>query len=247
MQIHANNLALSAGRGPVYGPLSFELDGGLCVLRGDAGSGRTSLLLTLAGRMKHQEGSLLVGGYELPQKLRAIQKISSVAGFHGIDELEESVTVGAALRERLAWISPWWSRVPKLNDVDVAKICAPTFGREPIPHANTVIWDLSDTQAFLLRIALAMMSRPKILFVDDLEQIRNTSSRAIVWDRLAHLAGAGTDVVVSSSSLDAQLWEQLDISPTVVDISTHQSTPEEEPEQEPEQEPAAAQHELETV
>ncbi|POH60543.1 AAA family ATPase [Arthrobacter glacialis] len=225
VQIHANNLALSAGRGPVYGPLTFELDGGLNVLRGDAGSGRTSLLLTLAGRMKHQEGSLQVGGHELPQKLRAVQKISSVAGFDGIDELEESVTVGAALKERLAWISPWWSRVRKLNDVDVAEICAPTFGGEPIPHANTVIWDLSDTQAFLLRIALAMMSNPAVLLVDDLEQIRNSDSRTIIWDRLAHLAGAGTDVVVSASSLDAQLWDQLDIAPNVVDISTHQSAP----------------------
>ncbi|MHA7305080.1 ATP-binding cassette domain-containing protein [Arthrobacter sp. TMN-49] len=225
MQIHANNLALSAGRGPVYGPLTFELDGGLSVLRGDAGSGRTSLLLTLAGRMRHHEGSLLVGGYELPRQLRAVQKRTSVVGFAGIDELEESVTVGAALKERLAWLSPWWSVVRKLNDVDVAEICAPSFGGEPIPHANTVIWDLSDTQAFLLRIALAMMSSPKILFVDDLEQIRSSESRAILWDRLAYLAGELTDVVVSASSLDAQLWDQLDIQPNVVDLGAHITAP----------------------
>lgn len=250
MQIHANNLALSAGRGPVYGPLSFDLDGGLNVLRGDAGSGRTSLLLTLAGRMKHQEGTLLVGGYELPRQLRAVQKISSVAGFAGIDELEESVTVGAALRERLAWTSPWWSMVRKLNDVDVADICAPTFGGEPIPHANTIIWDLSDTQAFLLRIALAMMGSPAILFVDDLEQIRNSESRSIIWDRLAHLAGERTDVVVSASSLDTQLWDELDIAPNVVDISALKSAP--APAEETAAEPVAdtqtaSQHELETV
>ncbi len=250
MQIHANNLGLNADRGPVYGPLTFSLDGGLSVLRGDAGSGRTSLLLTLAGRMKHQEGTLLVGGHELPRQLRAVQKVSAVAGFAGIDELEESVTVGAALRERLAWISPWWSMVRKLNDVDVADICAPTFGGEPIPHANTIIWDLSDTQAFLLRLALAMMSSPAILFVDDLEQIRNSESRAVIWDRLAHLAGERTDVVVSASSLDAALWDQLDIAPNVVDISTHKTAP--APATELAAEPAAnaetaAQHELETV
>lgn len=226
MQIDADQIELSAGRGPVYGPLTFELHGGLGVLRGDAGSGRTSLLLTLAGRMKHDAGTLTVAGHELPRDLREVQKFSSVAGFAGIDELEQSVTVGAALRERQAWISPWWSRVRKFNDVDVANACAPVFGAEPIPHAATVIWDLDSTQQFLLRLALAMMSVPRVLFVDDIEQLRSTEARSIVWDRLASIAAGHTDVVVSASSLDESLWEQLDIAPHVIDLSAPAETPE---------------------
>lgn len=219
MQIHANNLALSAGRGPVYGPLTFSLDGGLSVLRGDAGSGRTSLLLTLAGRMKHQDGTLTVAGLDLPHKLRAVQKLSAVAGFSGIDSLEESVTVGATLRERLAWLSPWWSLVHKLDDADVADICGPVFGDQPIPTAGTLIWDLDEREQFLLRIALAMMGSPKLLFVDDIEQIRNSVSRTIIWERLAAVAAKRTDVVVAASSLDSALWEELDIAPRIIDIS----------------------------
>ncbi|WP_207346254.1 AAA family ATPase [Arthrobacter sp. E3] len=224
MQIHANNLALSAGRGPVYGPLTFNLDGGLSVLRGDAGSGRTSLLLTLAGRMKHDDGTLLVAGLGLPRQLRAVQTLSAVAGFSGIDSLEESVTVGATLRERLAWLSPWWSVVRKLDDDAVANICAPVFGEQPIPAAGTLIWDLDETEKFLLRIALALMGRPKVLFVDDIEQIRNSDSRAIVWHRLAAVAAKHTDVVVSASSLDAALWEDLDMTPHIIDISADTPT-----------------------
>lgn len=224
VQIHANNLALSAGRGPVYGPLTFELGSGLSVLRGDAGSGRTSLLLTLAGRMKHDAGTLTVGGHELPRNLRAVQKISAVAGFAGIDDLEESVTVGAALRERRAWLSPWWAIVHKLSDTDVADICAPVFGAEPIPEANTVIWDLTDTQMFLLRIALAMMAKPQALFVDDVEQIRSTDSRTVIWDRLAWLAAGETSVVVSASSLDVGLWAGLGIEPRTIDLGSHAGT-----------------------
>lgn len=186
MQITAHNLALSAGRGPVYGPLTFESSGGLTVLRGDPGSGRTSLLLTLSGRMKPDAGTLTVGGHELPRNLRAVQKISSVAGFAGIDSLEESVTVGAALRERRAWLAPWWSMVRRPNDVEVARLCAPAFGSESIPHADTVIWDLDDTAQFLLRLALATMSNPDVLFVDDIEQLRSTDARRVVWARLGH-------------------------------------------------------------
>lgn len=221
MQIHATNLAHSAGRGPVYGPLTFELDSGLTVLRGDPGSGRTSLLLTLAGRMKPDAGSLTVGGHQLPRNLRSVQKISAIAGFSGIDSLEESVTVGAALRERRAWLSPWWSMVRRFNDVDVAEVCGPVFGEQPLPHANTVIWDLDERQQFLLRITLAMMAAPQLLLVDDVEQIRSTESRAAVWARLAALAADGTTVVVSASSLDTALWQGQGIDPLVIDLAQH--------------------------
>ena len=226
MHINADSLELSAGRGPVYGPLSFELGGGLSVIRGDAGSGRTSLLLTLAGRMKPDAGVLTVGGHPLPRDLRAVQKMTAVCGFAGIDDLEDSVTVGAALKERRAWLAPWWQRVGRLNDVDVAEICAPTFGAVPIPHTGTVIWDLSDTQKFLLRITLAMMSGPDILFVDDLEQVRGRDSRAVLWSRLAFLASENTAVVVSSSSLDTDLWDGLERHPEIVDMSPAAAQPE---------------------
>lgn len=219
-QIHATNLALSAGRGPVYGPLTFHIEHPLSVLRGDPGSGRTSLLLTLAGRMKHDAGSLTVGGHKLPRSLRTVQKLSAIAGFTGIDELEESVTVAATLRERLAWISPWWAIVRTPNDAEVARLCANVFGEEPIPPATTVIWDLSETQKFLLRITVALLNKPRLLFVDDIEQLRSTESRAVVWGRLAHISGGRTAVVVSASSLDEQLWAELDMAPHVIDLST---------------------------
>ncbi len=218
-QIHAGKLALSAGRGPVYGPLTFTLDGGLSVLRGDPGSGRTSLLLTLAGRMKHDAGSLTVGGLPLPRNLRSVQKATAIAGFAGIDELEQSVTVAAALRERRAWLSPWWKVVRTPNDVEVAALCADVFGAEPIPRADTVIWDLDETQHFLLRLTLALMSGPKMLFVDDVEQLRSGEARAAVWERLAHISRGSTAVVVSASTWDAQLWSELDIAPALVDLN----------------------------
>lgn len=219
MQIFADGLGCSASRGPVYGPLTFQIGDGLTVLRGDPGSGRTSLLLTLGGRMKADTGHLTVNGFELPRKLRAVQKITAVCGFAGIDELEDSVTVGAALREREAWLSPWWGMVRKLNDVDVALRCADVFGDEAIPHADTVIWNLNEREKFLLRITLAMMNRPDVLLVDDLEQLISKGSHSILWRRLANIAATGTAVVVSASSLETQLWDALDINPTVVDLT----------------------------
>lgn len=219
-QIHATNLTLSAGRGPVYGPLTFHLAHPLTVLRGDPGSGRTSLLLTLAGRMKHDAGSLTVGGHQLPRSLRTVQKLSAIAGFTGIDDLEESVSVAATLRERLAWNAPWWAIVRAPNDAEVTRLCATVFGEEPIPLAKTVIWDLSETQKFLLRLTVALMNKPQLLLVDDMEQLRSTESRAVVWGRLDHISGGRTAVVVSASSLDEQLWAELEMTPHIIELGS---------------------------
>ena len=109
-----------------------------------------------------------------------------------------------------------------------SKFPGSVFGAEPIPPAATVIWDLRDTQKFLLRITLAMMTNPQLLLVDGIAQIRSSASRLKIWDRLAWLATSNTSVIVSVSSLDAERWEQLEIAPRVVDLTAHTSTAEPE-------------------
>lgn len=214
--ITAEDLSLSAARGPVYGPLSFDVPDPLSVFCGPAGSGRTSLLLTLSGRMKAGSGTLEVLGQALPRNARAVQKDTAIAGFAGIDDLEPGVTVGEAVRERQAWLAPWWTFVPKAGNRQVARACTPVFGETEVPDASTVIWNLGEAEQFLLRISLAMLSAPKILFVDDIEQVHSAEARQLVWQRLAALAAGGTAVVVAAASLESELWENLNPHPSAL-------------------------------
>ncbi len=214
--ITAEGLSLTAARGPVYGPLSFDVDGPLNVLYGPAGSGRTSLLLTLAGRMKAENGDLEVLGHALPRNAREVQKRTAIAGFADIDSLEPSVTVGQAVRERLAWLAPWFSFLGKPTDWQVTRACAPVFGDAEVPAASTVIWNLGEAEHFLLRLSLAMLSEPNILFVDDIEQVHSADARRLVWERLAAIAASGTTVVVGAASLETGLWEGLDPQPSAL-------------------------------
>ena len=208
--ITAEGLSLSAARGHVYGPLGFDVSDPLTVLCGPVGSGRTSVLLTLSGRMKAGDGTLEVLGHSLPREARDVQKQTAIAGFRDIDDLEPGVTVGQAVRERLGWLAPWWTLVPKATDRQVTRACAPVFGETEIPAAATVIWDLGEAEHFLLRISLAMLSAPVILFVDDIEQVHSADARRLVWERLAAIAAAGTAVVVGAASLETGLWADLD-------------------------------------
>ncbi|PWC05670.1 hypothetical protein DCE94_05285 [Agromyces badenianii] len=217
--VRAHDLALHSKRGAVYGPVNVVADDGLTVLHGPAGSGRTSLLLTLAGRMKPTSGVAEVLGHELPRRARPVQRATAIAGFQGIDTLEESVTVGAAIRERAAWLAPWWAIVRRTDDAELRRVLAPVFGHVPLPTADTLIWDLDEVQTVLLRIALAMMSEPKLLFFDQIEQLQAPAARLVLWQRLDAITRAGTAVVASAAAPDIELWNELGIAPLAFDIS----------------------------
>lgn len=218
--VRAHELALHSKRGAVYGPVSFVADSGLTVLHGPAGSGRTSLLLTLAGRMKPSSGSAEVLGHELPRRAWPVQQLTAIAGFQGIDTLEESVSVGAAIRERAAWLAPWWAIVRRTDEAELRQVLAPVFGDIPLPDVDTLIWDLDEVQTVLLRIALAMMSEPRVLFFDQIEQLQAPAARLLLWHRLDAISRAGTAVVASAAAPDTEIWAELGIEPLAFDLST---------------------------
>jgi ABC-type cobalamin/Fe3+-siderophores transport system ATPase subunit len=198
----ARTLALTGDHGTVYGPLDLDVtEAALVVLRGAQGSGRTSLLLTLAGRMVPDASSqLVVLGHVLPRDRTALQREAALAGCAGIDELDDSVTVAQHVRERLGWLSPWYRRQPRPDQSVVDAVLAPVFGELPVPAAETVVWHLDEVEALLLRIALAMAQRPRLLVVDDLDQVHDPDRRLIVWDRLDALTRDGLTVIAATAA-----------------------------------------------
>jgi len=211
--VSASGLTLHGRRGLVYGPVDLTLPvGGMLIVQGTQGAGRSSLLLTLAGRMVPDRGSrLTVLGHDLPHARSKVQRRAAVAGFAGIDDLDESVRVADIVRERQAWLAPWHRRVPRVSQHGFAALAAPVWGDRPLPRVRSQIWDLDEVDVMLLRIALAMAQHPDLLVVDDVDQVRDSAARQVVWSRLEALAGAGTTVITSVASLGeaaAMSWSQ---------------------------------------
>ncbi len=202
--VTARALQLHADRGPVYGPLDLDISAGtLTLVQGAQGAGRTSLLLTLAGRMVPDAPSdLVVLGHRLPGRRALVQREVALAGFAGVDDLDDSVTVGSHVRERLAWLSPWYRRSTRADQATVDALLSPVFGDLPVPDVQTVCWHLDEVEALLLRIALAMAQRPGLLVVDDVDQVHDPARRRIVWRRLEALAATGVTVVATCADPD---------------------------------------------
>jgi len=213
--VSAAGLTLHGSRGLVYGPVDLTVQAGaMLIVQGAQGAGRSSLLLTLAGRMVPDRGSVLtVLGHDLPRARTQVQRRAAVAGFAGIDDLDESVRVADIVRERLAWLAPWHRRVPRVDQRAFAALAEPVWGERPVPRVGSQIWDLDEVDVMLLRIALAMAQQPELLLVDDVDQVRDSVRRQVVWSRLEAIAESGTTVIASVASLGEAAAMSWTVSP----------------------------------
>ncbi|ANR90031.1 MULTISPECIES: hypothetical protein [Mycobacterium avium complex (MAC)] len=195
--ITAAGLGVDGEHGPLFSGVDLALTPGFHAIQMPGGPGQTTLLLTLAGRFKPSHGTLTVLGETTP---RAIRRHCSIAAFEGIDDLEDSVTVGTVLAEQRRWLAPWYSSVPlQSRPAELTEV----FGDMAPPSDNTYVVELSDLELFLLRITLALLSNRPILVVGDLEQVRDNSRRAIAAERLGAIARQRTVVVGVTNPLGA--------------------------------------------
>ncbi len=195
--IVAGALAMSGPFGRVYGPVDLDVGrGGLTVLLGPAGHGRTALLLTLAGRMTPGGGSLEVLG---ESRASGIFARSAVAGFDDVDGVYESVTVGDLITEQLRWNAPWYRRVRRADGDDLRLVCGPVFGPRPLPALTAYVDQLTELDVLLLRIGLADNAFPPLLVVGSLDQIADDGDRAELVRRLVDLGQVQTVLTASAN------------------------------------------------
>lgn len=195
--------------GPVYGPIDLDIDaGGVTVLSCPPGSGRTALLMTLAGRMKPVAGTMTVLG-----RTRAadIFGIAAIAGIDELDNIAESVTVRDLITEQRRWDANWYRLVRRADEDDLTAICAPVFGELPLPPLTEYVEELSQLDGLLLRIALANTRRPPVLVVGGVDEVISDSDREALLRRLVELGTRQTVVTASVNPIPPGLGVRAEI------------------------------------
>ena len=189
---------LEGRRGLVYGPLSMASDARIVMFVGPRGSGLTSLMLSVAGRMRAGSGRVTVLGHDAAAEAKDVRALVGIVGVDMVDGLDAHDTVGRVLRRRWAWAHPFWSRRPKADDAWVRGMLGGLFGPVRVPDAASRIMDLDEDQRFLLRIALALVDDPRALAIDSVDSLADPRARAAVMGRIAWLADRGCAVVMAT-------------------------------------------------
>ncbi|MCF8607663.1 ATP-binding cassette domain-containing protein [Gordonia sp. HY442] len=200
--VAARGLRKNGPSGSVFGPIDLDVPaGGVTVLRGPSGSGRTCLLLTLAGRMKPKSGELSVFGKTTPKR---IFKVASIGAVDDLDAVYDSVRVIDLVTEKLRWDAPWYRFVGKRAQ-SVQNVCGPVWGPLPLPDPRAFVEDLSELEVSLLRIALANTRRTPLLVVGGVDQLSSVADQRTLMQRLVELGRDQTVVSATSNPVDDDL------------------------------------------
>jgi ABC-2 type transport system ATP-binding protein len=178
--LSAEGLGLRTRRGWVFRDVTLAVEPGeLVAVTGTAGSGRTSLLLALAGHFRTTEGSYTLTGR------------AGIGLVPGLNEPERGLTAAEHVQERLLLLGQrphgrgaFGNRVTELlADVPVDER---TLGRDLTPYQR---------QRLMLR--LAEIGEPALIVVDDVDAGLSSDEREWLWQALEDLAQQGKAVVVS--------------------------------------------------
>ncbi|MEU5945344.1 ABC transporter ATP-binding protein [Micromonospora sp. NPDC047465] len=203
--VEARGLGLRTRRGWVFRDVDLTAAAGeLHAVTGPPGSGRTSLLLALAGRFPTSEGRLTRHG---PAAL------GQVAGVH---EPDPALTVAEHVRERLLLLGPVPRRRRQLvpvaalrarrayrRDAFAAAIAGAGFTGEVPFDPDTRGRDLTPLERQVLGLVLATLGGPQLIVADDVDAGCDAPERARLWATLARLADQGYAVVASARAVEA--------------------------------------------
>ncbi|MDL4814549.1 ATP-binding cassette domain-containing protein [Actinomadura opuntiae] len=191
--VRTRGLSLRGTRGWVFRDVDLDVPaGGLAAVSGIAGSGRTALLLTLGGRMKPAGGTGTIGGVPLDD-LRAVQRIAALGIVSGVTGLDPALTVREHVREALALHEGVLGRFR--GRAARTRAALDRVGLDVDPR--TLAEDLDPDEARLLGAALALVGKPRLLLLDDVDEGLPAARQRALWRRLRAIADSGVTVVAA--------------------------------------------------
>jgi RND superfamily putative drug exporter len=208
--ITAASLTTAGPDGPVFNDVSVEVEPGeWLIVHGPSGAGKTALLLTFAGRMAFDSGRLRVNGHLLPQEASPVRHSVALAELPGVNDLEDNLTVEQHIAERLSirsfglWVSRGRLAPPlaALNDALARAHDLAGVPFEPVAP-TTLVSALPRLERKLLGVLLALTDGPRIVVVDDADELRAAEDIYLLWSALEALLD-GRDVTLVASVLSA--------------------------------------------
>ncbi|MDA3648560.1 ATP-binding cassette domain-containing protein [Saccharopolyspora indica] len=189
VSILGRGIAAKGPEGVVFANLDLQVSAGaLAVVAGPSGTGRTSLLLALSGRLPLITGYLDVSGHVLPAQAKAVQQLIRPARLRPGYELEDKHRVREAILERRLISGATESSIDAALDlVGLA------------PDRSALVDELHAADRLLLAVALAIAPSPAGILVDDVDVGLPLPSRARVWAALREVTRTGMTVLASAA------------------------------------------------
>ncbi|MBL4937841.1 ATP-binding cassette domain-containing protein [Clostridium sp. YIM B02515] len=172
--------------------VDFEVEqGGIFALLGSNGAGKTTMIRIMATLLKADAGSVQINGFDINKNPRDIRGSISLTGqFAAIDEIltgRENLQMIAKLRHLK-------------NPNQVADELINRFGMSEA--ADRRVGTYSGGMKRRIDIAMSLVGKPKIIFLDEPTTGLDPEARLEVWKIVKELSTSGTTVFLTTQYLD---------------------------------------------
>ncbi len=190
--IEARDVSFSYADDPVVAGLSTIVRRGeTLVLRGDNGTGKSTLLGMLVGRIAPDSGSVLVNGRTMPSPFPTdVLKRIAVVG-------QESIVVRSTIEDNLLLLGA--SATPEEMRSALDTVGLPLALSHPVGDDGEL---LSGGQRRRLAVARALLRHPDMLFLDEPANHLDESTLELVRRLNIHVPRMGLVIVTHDDSLD---------------------------------------------
>ena len=187
--IQVNNLSKDYNGVSVLRDISFNVYRGEIVgLVGPNGAGKTTLLETIEGLRKIQSGSVLVLGKSLAESYKAIQQEIGI-------QLQRTSLIGdITLKETLRLFKALYNVKTDVAEL-LERVDLATMGHK-------MVKDLSGGQYQRFNLCLAILNKPKILFLDEPTTGLDPIARRQLWAIIDELKKQGVTIVITTHYLE---------------------------------------------
>lgn len=172
--------------------IDFEVDkGSIFALLGSNGAGKTTIVKILTTLLKHDEGKVVVNGYDVSSEHNNVRQSISLTGqFAAVDEILTG-------RENLIMIA-------KLRYLqNPRQVAADLLNRFSLNDAaDRRVSTYSGGMRRRLDIAMSLVGKPKLIFLDEPTTGLDPEVRIKVWEIVRELTQGGTTVFLTTQYLE---------------------------------------------
>ena len=171
------------------------LDGEIFSLLGVNGAGKTTAIRMLSSLTQPTSGTARVGGHDLINDSEEIKKIIAIS------PQETAVAPGLSVKENLELIAGLFGFAREQRDEKIREL-SETFGLSSVLGKRA--GKLSGGWQRRLSIAMALISEPKILFLDEPTLGLDVIARSELWDVIRSLKGKATVILTTHYMEEAE-------------------------------------------
>ncbi len=206
----AGGLGLLGRSGWVFQNIDLTLrPTSVAAIVGPSGTGRSSLLLALAGRLRPTAGTLSVAGHSYSDKPSAVRQLAAIARVGAISQPEPTLTVREYIAERCL-----------LEDVRLSegrtRFAAACDALQLRLNPSAQVGSLFGDTATLFAVAAACVRVSAVIMLDDLDRGVSGATQQLLLDALIRLALTGPTIIATTTDripvMEADVV--LDLTPT---------------------------------